>query len=308
MRRADVENWVLQIVDAVRNKKPGEDSRVELKAEWPKPDHKIARKLAGLANAARLEPVVMVIGLDESTGEIKSADKREVANWWPQVEKFFNGPAPELIWTDNVHYGEDGAVLVALLFDTTRAPFVVTIPGGTAYDRDVPWRVGNRTQSATREQLLRVLVAAGRAPHLEVLHFEAGPRPHALAMIGAPGPHLRLEIVFYITPRTAGPLVLPFHRASGAIRWGEQDLEFFDINFHNPSPSLRVTMSELCVDGPGSAELHALAPFPSDLSPSIAPEFSVTLRTSDGDDLVMRGCASVHGQRAGADVWLSGST
>src|SRR5579863_9772535 len=140
MRSSDVEHWVLQLADRVREGKPVEDSRVELKSAWPEPDHKAARQLAGLANAARNEPILVVIGLDPDARVVKSADERELANWWPQIQKRFSGPAPELAHTLAVSSGD--AVLMALLFETTRAPFVTNVPTGGPYDRDVPWREG----------------------------------------------------------------------------------------------------------------------------------------------------------------------
>lgn len=37
MRKHEIENWVLQIVDQVKVGQPNEDSRVELKTEYPEP-------------------------------------------------------------------------------------------------------------------------------------------------------------------------------------------------------------------------------------------------------------------------------
>jgi hypothetical protein len=48
MTPAQLEYRVLQIADQVRTNKPVEDSHVELKATWPVPDYKTARRLAGV--------------------------------------------------------------------------------------------------------------------------------------------------------------------------------------------------------------------------------------------------------------------
>jgi hypothetical protein len=54
MRRAELEAWVLEVLERVEQGKPVEDSRVELKREWPDPE-RAARRIAGHANAARGE-------------------------------------------------------------------------------------------------------------------------------------------------------------------------------------------------------------------------------------------------------------
>ena len=58
MRMNDLETRVLLIADAVRAGHPDEDSRVELKGEWPDDPQKAARQLGGQANAAGGEPLL----------------------------------------------------------------------------------------------------------------------------------------------------------------------------------------------------------------------------------------------------------
>lgn len=49
----------------------------------------------------------------------------------------------------------DDKTIVALLFETTSAPFVIKVPNS---DRlEIPWREGTRTRSATRAEVLRML-------------------------------------------------------------------------------------------------------------------------------------------------------
>ena len=65
MRNTDIERWALQVIDRVERQQPVEDSRVELKREWPTSPWSTARRIAGHANAARVEPILWIIGVDE---------------------------------------------------------------------------------------------------------------------------------------------------------------------------------------------------------------------------------------------------
>ena len=73
MRNHEIEAWALGIIDRVIQKQPIEDDRVELKAEWPDA-LKAARRIAGHANAARGEPILWLIGVDEKAGAIPRAN------------------------------------------------------------------------------------------------------------------------------------------------------------------------------------------------------------------------------------------
>jgi hypothetical protein len=71
--------------------------------------------------------------------------------------------------------------LVALCFETDRAPYVVlnadfgTVRGDPA-KREVPWREGNSTRSAKRQELLRLLAPTVRLPEVEILSAGANVR------------------------------------------------------------------------------------------------------------------------------------
>src|SRR5207237_7556722 len=100
-----------------------------------------------------------------------TAEPQDVADWWPQVRACFDGLAPAL-----VHLAvptADGTV-VGLLFDTTRAPFVVRNPahgatGGGPVELEVPWRDGTAVRPARREDLVRLLVPLQQLPEVELL-------------------------------------------------------------------------------------------------------------------------------------------
>jgi hypothetical protein len=145
MTKQQLEYLVLQAADRIRNGQPHEDQLVELKRDWPDPAD-AARQLAAIANAALGEPVVWIVGLHRTDGIVGAADQ-ELANWWPAVvRRFDEGVAPELAPNFNVPVSiqePDGSewtvTVVALQFETDRAPYVVTCSTGQVH-REVPWR------------------------------------------------------------------------------------------------------------------------------------------------------------------------
>lgn len=124
MRLTQIEAWALKVADDITQGHPVEDARVEVKSKWPEPNG-AARRIAGHANAAYGEPILWIIGIDETKREVVGADKNDLASWYPQVQAEFSELAPNVIDL-NVPYGEK--TMVALLFDTERAPFVVKKP------------------------------------------------------------------------------------------------------------------------------------------------------------------------------------
>jgi hypothetical protein len=82
MRAHEIESWALATIDRVVRNQPVEDSRVELKAEWPRDPSRAARRLAGHANAARQEPILWLIGVDEGARSVPGADYANLAFWW----------------------------------------------------------------------------------------------------------------------------------------------------------------------------------------------------------------------------------
>jgi len=98
------------------------------------------------------EPILWLVGVDDKAGVVTGADRNELANWYPQLVKEFESVAPCLAADVNIDI--DGRTIVALLFETSDAPFIVKIQGT---DRlEIPWRQGTRTRSATRAEVLRV--------------------------------------------------------------------------------------------------------------------------------------------------------
>jgi hypothetical protein len=169
MSPLEFEMLVRDAVRRVLGKLPAEDMHVEFKARWIDEDD-LARHIGGMANAALCSPTTLVIGVDEKGAKIVGAESTDVAAWWPQIQRRFNGEAPLLVHHRIIALDEAPDLpFVALMFDTHLAPYVVTNKDGGNHQRDVPWREGTRTQSATRAQLLQILSPIVRMPHLELV-------------------------------------------------------------------------------------------------------------------------------------------
>src|SRR6266487_3544733 len=124
MRLSEIENWAHSVIAQVEAGQQNEDSRVELKSTWLLDLPRAARRLAGHANAARGESILWLIGVDEKTGVI-GAKREDFAAWYAGVKTEFDGLAPEVI---SINVPTRGNTVVALFFETDRAPFVVRNP------------------------------------------------------------------------------------------------------------------------------------------------------------------------------------
>lgn len=276
---AQLEARVLGIADVVHAGGRHEDGLVELKAEWLSPE-KTARRLAAHANAARGEAVLWIVGLDEKRG-VCDPTPVDLATWWPQVEACFDGPAPSL--HSLIVRTEDGPVH-ALYFDVARAPFVIKnptygSPGGGSVEREVPWREGTRVRSATREDLIRLLVPTLRLPEIEILdaivqgHEDSESRKRRLE---AEDPSTvdemfdwQLNVTMYVTPPHDELVVLPVHRTHAVVRLGSdgptQEVEYVSYaapawgtfnDRHIDSVSVETTSSEAIVHLPGRLKVR----------------------------------------------------
>jgi hypothetical protein len=275
MRKNELEVWVLNIIDRVELAQPHEDARVELKREWPEPK-KAARRIAGHANAAGGDLILWIIGLDEKTGVV-GADGMNVADWYSQVKAEFNQLPPELSLDLNVPV--KGGAVVALLFETDRAPYVVKNPAygveaGVSAGLEVPWREGTAVRSATRSELLRLLSPLQRLPGFEAL--EGSLKMRLSEELGPQRPSWHLILKLYITPKTV-PVTIPYHRCRGVIRIDKSGVEallskvsiyrhgklFGPHSRRSPelknigSSTIQESYSELIINGPGMLQLEA---------------------------------------------------
>jgi hypothetical protein len=179
-----VKTWTSQILECVQDGRPTEDARVECKSSWVDVKN-IARQLAGHANAALGEPILWLIGVDEKGKRIPGADATELANWYPRLKKEFDdGIAPALV--ADLNLSVDGAIVVALVFETITAPFIIKVPNT---DRlEIPWREGTRTRSANRVEVFRMLsLLQDRGVLLPIKEFaNETPRAQKLALTRPP--------------------------------------------------------------------------------------------------------------------------
>jgi len=266
MRANDIENWALDIIERVVSQQPVEDSRVELKSEWPKDPHKAARQIAGHANAARGEPVLWLIGLDEKGARVTGADYTEISNWKQSIEACFNELAPTLTHI-NVSY--EGKTVVALLWETDRRPYLVNNPQGGPISLEVPWRDACSTKTATRMDLLRLLYPVSKAPSFELIKgcftistVEYGDYGQWLCRGG-------LSLDVYIVPGNTERVVIPYHKCEAKVKFisSELSLNLGDIWFQSsyeyiptlisskPSHTIICTGTEAVINGPGMATI-----------------------------------------------------
>lgn len=289
MNLRQIESWVLRIIDCVNAKQPHEDSRVELKREWPQDHWKAARGIAGHANAARGESILWLIGVDENMG-VLGVDHEELANWYPAIKANFDELAPAL--TDlNVPVGDK--TVVALLLETDRSPFVIKSCDGGTIHREVPWREGTSLRSANRSDLIKLLAPLDLLPEVEVLDIYISATKAGIDEVGNPIPDLMyLTMELYIVPKNNALNIIPFHRCKA---WFEildvtPQTEFSYLRLHPhggpmyagmsrmpQSLTMKDTTSELIIDGPGRVSLKASTGRPTLAEPLINHNTQITV-------------------------------
>jgi hypothetical protein len=280
MNAIQIEARALDIIDQIKSGLPIEDTRIELKGEWIDPK-KAARQIAGHANAARHEPILWLIGIDQNNG-VKGVNYNELSNWFAQVRSEFDGLAPDCL---DLNVPVDGKTIVALYFDTNRAPFVVKNPkygmtegGNISYE--VPWREGTSTRSARRSDLLKLLVPIMLIPEIELFNATLAMRKR----IEEQSFYWHLELVSYIIPQFGYQCVIPFHRCEvtievegilSPVRMTNLSISPPYPDFGNSGPDSKTisnTQREVIIDGPG--ELHVTALGTSKAQGEIQVEFS----------------------------------
>lgn len=269
MRSAEIEAWVLSVVERAVEGRPNEDSRVELKSEWPIAG-KAARRIAGHANAARADSILWVIGVDEKRHTVVPLPLHELASWWAGVARWFDGLPPDV--TELVVPTPSGTV-VGVLFGTGRPPYVVTNPEYAItkgeVEREVPWRALTAVRSAYRHELLTLLVPVTALPDVEfqdaAVRFKLG-----RSVSGDPeGPVVDWEIDawLYVTSGSRDRVVVPFHRSELSIevpgsvpRLTAPELWLGPADQPGgPRGSTTITSgaTETMIDGPGTLRAHA---------------------------------------------------
>jgi hypothetical protein len=175
-----------------------------------------ARRIAGHCNSNAGDNVLWAIGVDKN-GSITGADPHERASWWAQVEAEFEGESPRL---RDIAILEQGKLVVLLMFEADRAPFVVRNAkfgqqGGGPVAREVPWREGTAIRSAKRSDLLKLLIPAVALPKLEFHNAQAD--------LWASGRFAVSLAVYAISP-LGSAIVLPDHQARGSFKLPDRSL------------------------------------------------------------------------------------
>jgi hypothetical protein len=283
----EIEEWVLRIVDRVRRRVRIEDARVELKGDWLDAK-RAARRIAGHANAARGSTILWVIGLDEPAGVIGVAGG-DFAAWWQQVRAEFNELAPSV--TDLV-VPVGGKEVVALVFDTSRAPFVIKnpvhgSPGGGSVSLEVPWREGTSTRSATRADLITLLVPLLGIPKFSVLSGSLQASQLGTqegkgeeGVLNRTGLHWHLVLDVYVHSAVGNIVVIPDHQCAAQLHLSSRSrtLSFSTVKVlsreaspwppppntltYQTIPLLRHTIQrgvdQVILEGPGPAKIAAV--------------------------------------------------
>ena len=261
MTPIQLEALTLRTVDQVRAGQLVEDAQVELKRVLPADPYKAARRVGGHANASRGQPVVWIIGLDEDEG-VTGADKAELSDWWPQVQRYFDDLPPELLLQPmNVPVeGDDGERLtvVALAFDTSRLPFVVTAKGQAGpIQREVPYRDATGLRSAKRSDIIRLAVPASRPPEVSVLYSSVvgGSEPFEPGRYRNPLQYeWILKLVCYFIPSSPVAVVLPSHESELRLICESQGFDAqvpHRLNYFKGGVHVQESGKDLVFTGPG---------------------------------------------------------
>lgn len=263
MRKQDLEAFARKTIAQVIAGNTVEDSGVELKAAWIEAE-KAARRLAAHANAARGEPIVWLMGVDEKGKKVAGVEANEMSNWISKLTKQFDGEPPALTCQANIHYPE--GTIVALCFETSMSPFVVKNPKGGFPEMEVPYRRGNDTRSANRADLLRILLPKLKLPVVQLFNTKLNVLVTRNFQGNREMPLIdKFDWTFttdlYLTPRSKEPVVIP-HINCG-FRFVVSD--FPEQNYLLPivfkpigkSLTVKYSASEIIIEGPGSVGLEA---------------------------------------------------
>ena len=264
MQTQKLQARVQHIINAVLDGRPVEDTRVELKSEWID-KYEAARRIAGHANAARGEPIVWILGIDEKARQITGVDAHEMDSWIKGVEKHFDDDAPRLVADLNIH--RENKTIVVLYFETHHGTrFVIKNPNGGSPQFEVPWRSATGIRSAKRVDLLQILLPISRIPHVRVTSAELNLAVQQNSLAAYPHSNKRLfswtlNADLYITPQIPGRIVIPHQNCLttfGVAGHGDYILTtaFKPIG---KSSTIICSATEIIVIGPGSVRLEGTA-------------------------------------------------
>ncbi|MFC0532329.1 hypothetical protein [Phytohabitans kaempferiae] len=122
----------------------------------------------------------------------------------------FDGESPQM---KDVVVDFGGVSVVALALDAERAPFVVKNqvygqPHGGAVSFEVPWREGTSVRSASRANLLRLLVPQGTLPTIDMIESSGWLRRRAEGNVS-----MGFTVTCYAVVPMGASVILPNHQA-----------------------------------------------------------------------------------------------
>lgn len=243
----------------IANASPGENTFVEWKVEWPKPEA-FAVQLASLGNAARGAPAFLLVGLEDKTGRVVGAQATDLQEFRTNVEARFDGRVvPKILFA--FHLERVGKLVHVVVFDTSDPPYVVRPKDASRADQWViPVRRGSDAEPANRRDLLRMVVPRARAPLFDPLQAglrSVGARSHPPGVI--PGSIATCVELFVAHPEL-GPVVLPMHdqRGSLELRDGRTvSLRHFEaVVPEEDATTVRYSRSQAVIQGSGLIELR----------------------------------------------------
>ncbi len=216
MKKQEIEFKVLDIIERLEKGQPIEDDTVELKSEWPKDHFRAARRIAAHANSARGEPILWLVGIDEKTGVV-GADFEELSIWFAKIRSRFDQLLVPNLISLSVPY--NGKTVVALLFETDRAPFVIRSPDSNGIvTHEVPWREANSTRSARRSDLIKLLYPIQKKPRIEILDGKIELQKAIAGFNQAGEFQWNLNMKLYFITFSTDTVVIPFHRCELVFR------------------------------------------------------------------------------------------
>jgi hypothetical protein len=260
---AQLEATVLDLVTAVIAGTRIEDDLVECKRTWPEVSK--ARQLAGAANSAHGSPLLLIIGLDEDARKIVSPDDTDPATWWARMSaRFDQEVAPTLVRHLRIPVGEGNSV-IALLFETDRAPYVVKNFSGGSPEREIPVRGATGTRSAHRTELLRMLAPTILTPRTTIIdaqifckrHDPEPYRPEQLRFTG--------YVLLYLEHTQGVVATIPVHQISAHLAADQLEVplilglpEYLGDGAPEPPPRWGVSVehNQIVCTAPGFVQLR----------------------------------------------------
>lgn len=278
MQKPFADAWALEVLGHIAARQAFETSHIELKSRVIPPKD-FASQLAGLANAARWHPVLVLFGVDRRT--FPGIEPFEIGDWYTSLRASFEyGHAPDLAYSNFVLFNE--RTIGVLLFETDNPPYIIG-GGKKGGPREMPWRYGSLTGPAGRSELLQVLSHKVGDPEIEVFKLE-------LKIAEPTNMLFRGEIFLY--PAQGSEIVIPFHRITiSATEPGGQDITFptsislTPVNTH--SSLAKLTDSAIVVPSPSRLQLVGFSPNGQRISADAAVvDIRVSMRPAHFDHAV----------------------